>query len=309
MASSRMSRTSLAMLLVLALAWGSSFMFIKIGVRTLDPSVVMLGRCAIGALVLWGIAGLGSAFGGASAEVDASRWRRRLDLLILGAMTALPFGLIAQGEQHIASSTAGIVNATVPLWSVVMSARWDVDHPTTWLRYVGVGVGFAGVVGLIASTAHDSASHSGEVWALVGVALAALIYAGSGVFARVRLREVDPVRLAAAAITWAALLFLPPALAHLPDSVPNGGAIAAVAALGVIGTGLGFFLYYQLLDRIGAARSSLVTYLMPPVAVVYGVVFLDEHVGWDAAGALVCILAGVWVGSLGGKRSPRRNPA
>lgn len=284
------------MLVGLALIWGSSFMFIKIGVGEVSPQLLVLVRCALGAAVIWLTIALTKRHTASAVPVEGELGaRRQLSLAALGAMTAAPFLLIAWGEQDVDSGLAGIVNASVPLWSAWLSVRWDPQHRGTWVRWVGVVVGFAGIVLLVA--ARGSLGGQAEMLGLLAVAAGALVYAVSGVYVRSTLSDMPPTRVAAWACSWAAALTLVPALFALPAQLPSPQVIASLLVLGVLATGVGFHLYYALLAEVGATRSALVTYLMPPVAVLYGAVVLDEPLRVEAVGAMALILAGVWLGS------------
>ncbi|MCW2956006.1 MAG: family transporter [Thermoleophilia bacterium] len=292
-----MRRADLLLLIVTALCWSSSFLFIKVAVGELDPVLVMELRCIVGALPLWATAWWmrrrrGEALGrGVAVAVRQRPW----SLLALGVLTGLPLWLVAIAEEHIDSGLAGIVNASVPLWAALLALRFDRQHPTGPRRLVGVAVGFAGVVLLAA--ARGAIGGSAEVVGILTVASAGCMYAAGAVLVRERLARVPSVEQAAWSVTIAAALFAVPSVMALPDSLPSADAIGSILALGLLGTFLGFLGYYELLARIGAARATMVTYLLPPLAVGYGWLLLEERVGFETLGAMLVVLLGVWLGS------------
>jgi len=292
-----MRRADAILLVVTALCWGSSFMFIKVAVDVLDPMLVMVLRCAIGAVPLWVVAAarrrrrnerLGPA---AWSALRTRPWA----LAALGVLTGLPLWLVALGETHIDSGLAGVVNASVPLWAALLALRFDPLHRTGPRRITGVAVGFAGVVLLAA--ARGAIGGGSEAGGIIAVALAGCMYAASAVLVRERLLHLPSVETAAWSVSLGALVFAPVALLHLPHTMPGTEVLAAVVALGALGTFLGFLGYYELLSRVGAARASMVTYLLPPLALGYGWLLLGEPLGIEAIGAMLVILLGVWLGS------------
>jgi len=306
----RVTRRVFFLLIVTALCWGSSFAFMKIAVEEIPPAAMMSLRCAIGALVLWP-AVLWLARRRSERVRGFSRATHR-DLFLNGAMTAVPFFLIAWGLQQLDSGVAGIVNASVPLWSAVLGVRWDQEHRTTRNRTVGIALGFAGVVLLFA--VRGALDGSGELVALAAAASGALIYAVSGIFVRERLIHVPAASVAGWSVTWAAVLLGLAGMFELAGRVPHvsTAGVVSVVILGVVGTGAGMLAYYELIAVAGATRASLVTYLLPPLAVFYGVVLLEERVRIEALAAMVLILAGVAIasrkGGAGGQPAPGAMP-
>lgn len=286
-----------------ALCWGSSFAFIKIAVEDgVHPLLLMVLRCTIGAVLLWIAVFWMRARTrridlqeGRVARPHARHWPH---LLANGVMTGVPLFLMGVGERSVDSGLAGVANASVPLWAALLAVRWDAQHRTTATRWVGAAIGFVGVVLLIA--VRGSIGGSGESGGLLAIAAAAFIYAVSGIYTRERLNDVPSVEVAAWAVTWGAALFAVPAFVFwTPSSLPSTAALVSILLLGVLGTFGGFLLYYELLHRVGAARATLVTYLMPPMALVYGALLLNEPTRPESLVALALILVGVWIGSRG----------
>lgn len=288
-----MDPRSALLLVATALCWGGSFVFIKVGVEELHPVLVMSFRCALGGALLWLVIALNRARGTHPAGVVArgrDAWRR---LAVNGALTGVPLSLVGIAERSIDSGFAGVMNASVPLWAGLLAIRWDRDHPTTSRTMVGLAIGFAGVVLLTAS--RGAIAGSGEVVGLLVCTAAAALYAVSGIFVRERLRGTPPLEIAAWSVTWAAVLLTVPGLLAepLPASL-SAEAVTSLVLLAVLGTFLAYACYYELLDRVGATRAALVTYLLPPLAVASGAIMLDEEIRPESITAMLVILFGVW---------------
>src|SRR2546425_768547 len=283
-----MNRRYLPMLVLLALVWGSSFMFIKVAVRDLDPATLVLGRLGVAALTLGLVVPL--ALGG---KLTRSELRAHWPwLAVVGLLnTALPFWLLSWGETRIDSGLASIIQASVPIFNAVVSFGFFRDVRVTGLKLAGVAVGFVGVALLVGAQPHGKALGA---LAVVGMALC---YAGAQLLAGRHLRAVRPLVVSLAATGVSALVWLPAGIAQAPHRVPSWKAIASVVALGVPGTAFALLLLYALIAGAGAAYASLVTYLIPPIALAYGAIFLDERFGATAFGSLALILAGVALGT------------
>jgi drug/metabolite transporter (DMT)-like permease len=286
-----MTRRQAGALTLLALIWGSSFMFIKVAVRGYDPTALAWLRLLLAAAVL--------------VPVVLAVHRRRsiregrdaaTRLVVLGIVnSALPFLLISWAETRIDSGLTAILQAAAPLFMVVLAVPFA-EERVTGTRLLGVGVGFLGVV-LLAG-----AQTGGELVAALAVVLAAFFYAMGGMFASRALRGTEPLVTAAGGTLAAALLLTPLGLARLPADVPGWKETASVVVLGVVGTGIAYIVFFALLPRIGPSRAVLVTYLIPAVALVYGAVLLGEEVTLVALGGLALILGGV---ALAGRGRPR----
>jgi drug/metabolite transporter (DMT)-like permease len=285
------------MLLVLAAIWGASYMFIKIGVRDLSPAMVAWVRVGLAAGVLGGIAAARGVLRGLAA-----RWKV---LALVGAVqVAGPFLLIGAGEEEISSSLAGILVTSAPLFTALLAIWIDHEERSHGLRLVGVLLGFAGVVVLLGV---DLGGSGDELLGGLMVVLAGLGYALGGFLVKHRLADVPAVGVA----TWVMLAsfawLTPAALATFPSSSPAAGPVAAVVVLGILGTGIAFAIFYELIATVGPARSFIVTYLAPGFAVVYGATLLDEAITVSTIAGLALILAGSWLaaeGRLGAARAP-----
>lgn len=290
-----MSRRYPVMLVAVALLWGASFMFIKIAVRELAPATLVLGRIGIGALTL---AVVVAFIVGVRATAVAIR--ENLGWLVLVGLVniALPFWLLSWGETRIDSGLASIIQGAVPIFNAVIAFGFFRDVRVTGLRLVGVGIGFVGVALLVGAQPH------GKVLGALAVVGMALCYAVGQLLAARHLASVQPPVVAFATTAVAALAMLPLGVAEAPQHLPQWKTIGAVLALAVPLTALAFLLYYSIIAGAGAAYASLVTYLVPPIALLYGAIFLGERFGAAAIGGLALILGGVALGT--GRLRPRR---
>ena len=290
-----MDRRAWTLLLLLAAIWGASYMFIKIGVRDLSPGMVAWSRVVLAAAVLVPVA----AYRG-ELRLPGASWRV---LALVGLFqVAIPFLLIAGGEQDVSSSLAGILVAATPLFSAVLAVRWDREDRSGGARLVGVLLGVLGVALLL------GLDLSGSTAELVGggmIVLACVGYAIAALIAKHKLAGVPPTGIAAWVVVAGAVWLAPVALATTPPGAPGAGPIAAVAVLGVLGTGIAFVLFYDLVGTVGPTRTYLVTYLAPAFAVLYGATLLDEPISASTFAGLALILGGSYLAAEG--RLPGRS--
>jgi drug/metabolite transporter (DMT)-like permease len=276
------------MLLALAAIWGSSFMFIKVAVREVAPGEVVFGRVLVGTLALLPAV----AFLGGWERTWAALRRFWWPLLLLGLLNAaLPFWLLAWSEKKLDSGLAAVLQASMPLFTAVFAYVFTRSERVTGARLAGVVLGFVGVLLLV------GAQPRGDVLSALAVLLTALLYAGSSVYAGVRLREAPALATSLGALGFATLATLPLGMAELPGQVPSWKVIGSIVALGAAGLSVAYLLYFSLIAGSGAPYAALVTYLVPALALVYGAVFLDEGVTASALGGLALILAGVALGT------------
>jgi drug/metabolite transporter (DMT)-like permease len=291
------------LLLVLAAVWGASYLFIKVAVEGgLEPSPLMCMRCGIAAIVLVGYVAATRGAGGAASELRRS-WR---SWVVLGVVAnAVPFWLIAWGEKHIDSGIAAIAQSTVPLFTILLGLRFLPHEPLSRMQLAGFGLGLVGVG--VLTGGHPE----GGWWAVAGtlaVVLSSLAYASGAVIGQRSVSFAPGPVLAAGAMIAGTLALLPFAVLQFPTRMPDGDAILSLLALALLGTALAQLVLYRMLRLYGGRRMSLVTYLMPGFALVYGAVLLDEPITASVLGGLVLILAGVALGS-GALRSRRAERA
>ena len=295
-----MSRRHLIMLAALAAIWGSSFMFIEIALRDLAPSTLILLRIVFGAVTLAVYVAL------TRRPVRALR-PYVLPLALLGSVnTAVPFFLIAWGQQYIDSGLASIFNASAPLFTALFALGYDRSQRATGMRLAGVLTGFTGVVLLVGFELTG-----GERAVLGGLAVvaASACYGIGGLYAGRRFDGLPPSLVALGGLVWSTLFAAPVGLAQA--SAPGWDALLSVVYLGAAATGLAYLLYFGLIAGAGASKAVLVTYLVPALALVYGGVLLDEEVTAVAVAGLALVLAGVALGTgaVGRSRRARRASA
>ena len=246
-----MRRSYLPPLLLLSAIWGSSYMFIKVGVRDFSPAAMVELRMLLAGAVL-------VSFQAARRGLRAVRPALAPGAFVGVVGMALPFLLISWGETHVDSGVAAVANSSVPIFVALLALRFATSERSSGLRVVGLAVGLAGV-GVVAGIHPD-----GGWWAVAGtlaVVLASLFYAASSLFIQ-RSLVVGGLELATASVLCGAVAMLPFALARLPDSV-GWKPFASVAALGIVGTGFAQLIVNRLISEHGPARSMLVNYLLP----------------------------------------------
>jgi drug/metabolite transporter (DMT)-like permease len=218
---------------------------------------------------------------------------------------AIPFTLIAWGEKHIDSGVAAIANATVPIFVVLLAVRFQPSERVTGLRLGGFLLGLVGV-GVLAGV-HPRGGWWGAAGTLA-VVVASLAYAIGSIWGQRLVARTSALPLAAASMVGGAVVLLPFGLAQLPSHVPGWKETGSVIALAVLGTALAQIILYRVLHSDGAARVSLVTYLLPVTALFYGMTLLGEPLTVQELAGMALILGGVAFGS-GAVRLPRRQPA
>jgi drug/metabolite transporter (DMT)-like permease len=289
-----MSRRSWLALLFLGSLWGASYMFIKIALDDLSPAMVVFVRTALAALVLVPLAFHRGALGGL---------RNAMGIIAVLALVqvAAPFLLISAGEQEIASSLAGILVSTMPLFTAVLAIWVDQTERSTGARALGLGAGFLGVALLIGV---DLSGSSNALLGGIAVTLAGLGYAIGSFIVKRSSVTLAPVGIAAATMVASTAFVAPLALASAPAAMPGIDTIGAMLVLGLAGTGLAFAIFYTMTASIGPARISLVTYIAPVFAVFYGVLLLGERITVGTVAGLALIVGGSWVAA--GQSLPRR---
>jgi drug/metabolite transporter (DMT)-like permease len=282
-------RRSWILLGLLASIWGASYLFIKIGLEDLSPAMVVFLRTLLAAVVLAPLALLRGALAGLGA-----RW---WPIVVLAAVqVAGPFLLISWGEEEISSSLAGILVASAPILTALLAIFIDRDERPTRVGAVGIGIGIVGVALLL------GVDVGGDSAALVGglaVVLASLGYALGGFYLKARFKDAQPIGVVTATMFASALLALPLALATFPSHAPGAGPLAAMAALGAGGTGIAFVMFYTLIAGVGPTKASIVAYIAPVFAVIYGVAFRDEPFTFGTVVGMALILGGSWIAAQG----------
>jgi drug/metabolite transporter (DMT)-like permease len=277
-------RRPAVLLIVLALIWGASFMLIKIADRQLSPATLILGRLGTAALLLAAIAVVRLGPRATLAELrGAWRW-----LVVVGLVnTAVPFWLLSWGEKRIDSGLASIIQGAVPIFNALLAFGFFREARVVGVRLLGLAVGFVGVALLV------GAQPQGKLLAALAVVGMALCYAIGTLLAGRHLRGTPPLVVALASTAVSTAAALPAGVVQAPSGMWHGETIAAILVLGFVGTAIAYLLFFALIQRAGANYATLVTYLVPPIALAYGAVFLDESFGLTAFAALALVLFGV----------------
>ncbi|WP_213805600.1 DMT family transporter [Granulicella sp. dw_53] len=274
-------------LLLLSAVWGVSFLLISIAGASFPPLWVALLRSTFGAALLWTVLLAGK---------HSLPPRRLFPWLFLVALfnNAIPFTFFAWGEQTVPSSTAAVLNATTPIWAMLLSLVIANGRINKFI-VLGVLLGFFGVLLVVYGHNTDRAigiSHSAYLRGVVLIACAGLGYAIATVLAKAKLKGLDPIGLATTQLSLAALMVLPVALTGPHPVSVRLSSIAAVATLGIVGSGLAYLLYYTLLAHISATHLTAVTYLLPIWGLFWGAI-AHESIGWTAYVGVAIVITGL----------------
>jgi drug/metabolite transporter (DMT)-like permease len=284
-----MSPRHVVLLGSLAAIWGGSYLLIKYALEDLSAPMIVWARTAIAAVVLF------VALGGAARGVLADMRRRPGWALLLGTVSVTaPFLLITFGELEVPSGLTAVLISPAALFVALFAPFIDPSERIDRRQAVGLVVGLAGVAIVVGVESISTLWQFLGALAMVG---AAVFYALGSFVVKGRYGRLTSMQTSFVSLSVTALLTLPIAVLTMPSEAPGLRAIAAVAALGAIGTALAFVIFYKLIAEVGAGRASLVSYLAPGVALFYGAVFLDEAITVAAVAGLALILGGVALAS------------
>ncbi|MGI9504037.1 MAG: DMT family transporter [Geminicoccaceae bacterium] len=269
-AAPSMNALTWGLLILLSLLWGGSFFFAEVALRELPPFTVVLGRVAIAAMVLH-----------IHVLISGLRMPRSLSLwgafLVMGTLNNLiPFSLIVWGQTEITSGLASILNATTPLFAVVVAHLLTADEKLTSNRLAGVIAGIAGTTLMIGPTALSGLG--AEALAQLAILLSSLAYSFASLYGR-RFKGLPPMVIACGQVTCSSLLLIPLVLiVDHPFSldVPGPATILALLGIGIFSTAFAYILYFRILALAGATNLMLVTFLIPISALLLGTLFLNE---------------------------------
>jgi drug/metabolite transporter (DMT)-like permease len=292
-----MTPRQVALLAALAAIWGGSYLLIKYALEGFSAPMVVWGRTALAALVL--LIALRGAVRGALADMRARPgWA-----VVLGTVSVTaPFLLITFGEHEVPSGLTAVLISPAALFGALFAPFIDPSERIDRRQALGLGVGLGGVALVVGV---ESISTLGQFLGAMAMVGAAACYALGGFVVKMRYGRLTSMQTSFVSLSVASLLTLPLAIATAPSDTPGLGAVAALVALGAVGTALAFVLFYKLIAEVGAGRASLVSYLAPGVALFYGAVFRDEAVTVAAVGGLALILGGV---ALASRRPRAREP-
>ena len=274
------------MIVILSIIWGGSFFFVGVAVKEMPPLTIVWCRVGLAAIILLGFAVLT----GRKIPSTLSFWG---PIFIMGVLNNLiPFILIVWGQTHIESSLASILNATMPIFSVILAHLMTRDERLTVNRTVGILLGWIGVTVLIGvESLQGFGVHILGQLAILG---AAVSYSFAAIFGR-RFQQIDPIAVATGMICASAIMMTPLALIiDKPWTLdPGAGTWAALLGLAALSTSVAYILYFRILATAGATNISLVTFLIPVSAIFLGVVALGERPGWNAFAGMVLIFLGL----------------
>jgi len=272
------------LLAAIALIWGSSFLFMEVGLRSFAPGVVTLARIGLGVATL-------ALFARARAPVEREDWGR---IALLGTVwTAIPLTLFPIAQQWIDSSVAGMINGAMPIFAVAWSTYFLRRLPG-WRQLLGIGLGFVGIVLVFVPELQTSSETAlGAI-----LALTAVFFYGLATNLAVPLQQKygsPPVVLRSQLV--ALVLVTPLGLLQLGESTWSWESALAMVPLGILGTGLAIVLMATLAGRVGAPRASIAIYFLPLVAIALGVLVLGETVAPLALGGVALVIGGAWIAS------------
>ena len=289
MIRTQMNRGDWTILLILALIWGGAFFFIGVAVRHVQPLTYVWLRLTIGAAGLWAWL----YFKGERISLPRQVWGSIMLLALLN--NAIPFALFGWGQTHIASGLASILNATTPIWGVVVAHFLTRDERLSPRKIAGVLLGFGGVAAMIGPSLLSSLG-AGALAELACV-VAGLSYALAAVWARrFKALGISPFSVTTGQLTAGAAMMLPVSMIvdrPWTQGFPPLSAWAAIAALGLLCTAFGYVLYFRLIEQAGATNALLVTLLVPPVAILLGGLFLGESLAPQDFAGLALIAFGL----------------
>jgi drug/metabolite transporter (DMT)-like permease len=284
-----MSSAEWSMLIGLSVLWGGSFFFVAVAVREVPPLTLVLLRVGLAALVL----NLVLRLLGTSLPRTREVWIAIAVMSVLN--NVVPFSLFMWAQTQLTGGAAALLNATTPLFGVLVAHLLTRDEKLTWARFAGVALGLGGVVVMIGPSALGGIGH--QAAAELACLLAALTYALAGIWGRRFARlSISPLQTAAGQVTVSTLVLLPLALlVDKPWSLPVPGAwtMAAIVGLATLSTALGYILYFRILATAGATNLLLVTFLIPVSAIVLGASVLGEALGPQQLGGMALIGAGL----------------
>jgi drug/metabolite transporter (DMT)-like permease len=291
------SRRGWALFAAMGVIWGLPYLLIKVADGGVSVPVLVLARCAVGALVL----------------LPVALWRRQLGVLrghwrwlalFACVEIILPWAALSDAERHLSSSMSGLLIAAVPIIGLVLARLTGAAERLTVTRWLGLLAGLAGVALLAGPGALG-----GGAWPVAEVLLTALGYSIGPLIAARKLADLPGLAVNAVCLSFAALVYVPAAALTWPPAVPSWQVLGALAALGAVCTATAFVLFFKLIAEVGPARATVITYVNPAVAVALGVSVLGEPLTVEIVAAFVLILTGSVLATRSGARREAAGPA
>jgi drug/metabolite transporter (DMT)-like permease len=283
-----MSRKSALIFALVGFLWGIPYLFIKVAVDEENgyaPAIVVFGRVLIGAAILIPLAIKDRSIFDAFRGIKYVAFYALLEMVI-------PWILIGTAEQKISSGLAGLLIASVPIWSNLITYFQGDKDALKANRIVGIGVGFVGVVLIVGI---ETFTGSSDPLSILMVIVAAIAYAYAVIMIRNKLPDVSGIAINAVAMVLTAIFYLPFTIAFWPDHTVSREATYSVIALGIFSTGIAFAFFFTLMADIGPTRASLVTYWNTAIAVVLGVLILSEPLTIGISIGLPLVMLGSWL--------------
>lgn len=283
-----MSRKSALIFALVGFLWGVPYLFIKVAVDEENgyaPAIVVFGRVLIGAAILIPLAIKDRSIFAAFRGIKYVAFYAVLEMII-------PWILIGTAEQKISSGLAGLLIASVPIWSNIITYLQGDKDALKANRIIGIGIGFIGVVLIVGI---ETLTGSSDPLSILMVIVAAIGYAYAIIMIRNKLPDVSGIAINAVAMALTAIFYLPFTIALWPDHTVAHAATYSVIALGVFSTGLAFAIFFTLIADIGPTRASLVTYWNTAIAVVLGVIILSEPLTIGMSVGLPLVMLGSWL--------------
>ena len=285
-----MKAKNLLLLLLLAVLWGPSFLLIKIAVAEIPPITLIAGRVGLAAIILYVLLRLG----GGNLPRPGRIW---LPLAVVALFqTTFPFVLLGWAEQHIDSALAAILNGLTPLFTILLAHLLTTDDKLTPAKVVGIALGLVGVLFFVAPSMRSGVQAS--TWGILAMIVVAASYGFALVYGRKHLNHLPSTVTPTSQMILSTLFLLPLVIfvdQPFNQPIPSLQAIGAVVALAVFGTAIAFIVYYRLLKSATASYVSMVTYLVPVIGILLGVVILDERLAWNDYAGFGLILLGVMI--------------
>lgn len=270
----------------MASLWGPSFLFIKLVIEEFPPISAAALRVSIAALFLYLIL----KFKNRKLIALGPLWKH---FLVMGLVSnAIPFCLFCWGEMYIDSSLAALINGSPPIFTAILAHFFLRDEPLNWHKGIGILLGIGGL--LILFLPNLSGGVYGDAGGILAIILATFCYAVGFVYGKIKLKGLPPLVAPASQLIMASLVLIPTSLIverPFDMAVPSWTSISALCALGIFGTGIAFIVYYKVLETAGAMALSMVSYLLPLVGMVLGVLFLNESLTWNGIFGGFLILA------------------
>ncbi|MCU1678696.1 MAG: eamA-like transporter family protein [Frankiales bacterium] len=284
-----MTRRGWVLFFAMALIWGIPYLLIKFAVAEVTPVFVVFFRTAVGAALLLPIAAHRGELRGLGRH-----WRPLLAFAVIEM--AIPWLLLSEAETHVSSSFAALLIAATPLVGAVLAAATKADDRLDRGRVIGLLIGFVGVAALVGLDVR-----AGDAWAVIAIALVAVGYASGPLILARDMSGVPGVGIAAVSLSIAAVGYLPWAVTRVPDHWPARSAIVSLVLLAVICTAVAFTVFFALIREVGPARSTVITYLNPVVAITLGLTIGNERFSAGMAVGFPLVLLGSYVAT----RKPR----